>query len=217
MAVALRDALCSDDCRLELPPAKAFGDLSRRLADLFASWFGRSGVDDNRKDGAHPRIQPNAEEQLDRPCAAHGAARTASRAGLDRHRGPAAPDASPAPGASAYLKQGLDEQDLLRIAHLLDDQWHIASPPRGAFRPIRPPRDSSRWPSSSSGPGRTTSTRGRSASTRRARRATPPRPACARPQEGQGFGEAMLNFAEWQVRLPRAMCCAAWACCRWKR
>ncbi|WP_431100386.1 hypothetical protein [Roseateles noduli] len=201
---ALRDALCSDDCRLELPPAKAFGDLSRRLADLFASWFGRSGVDDHRKEGAHPRIQPNAEEQL-----------TIGRALRMVPR-----ELLPAPGSIAiedlllrmlpfrlapppYLKQGLDEQDLLRIAHLLDDQWHIASPPRGAFRPIRPPRDLVTlaklqrwaWPDDFYTQAKCID----EACKARHAAATGLRKAW---EGGQGFGEAMLNFAEWQVRLP---------------
>lgn len=142
MAVsALRDALCSDDCRLDLPPTAAFGELALRLAGMLEGWH-RCTAAGPRLRASAPGIVPTPDEQLMIERALRMVPRELLPAPssvtieqlLLRTR---PPGTTPSP----VHRQGLDEGDLSRIARALDAQWHIACPAHGEFRPTRLPRD----------------------------------------------------------------------------
>ncbi|RZI57392.1 MAG: hypothetical protein EOP37_20690 [Rubrivivax sp.] len=166
VVASLRDALCDDDCFLELPPTAAFHDMSLRLADTIAALRARLPAD---APGASGRSLAGAIDSIARRVITKGAAKAALR-------GPstgATPTVTPtsaekhtllvalrmvprelltAPAsivAQGLLRRlpvegdatGLDAENLTHVARLLGDQWDIACPVRSSLRPSRLPRD----------------------------------------------------------------------------
>lgn len=168
MVASLRDALCDDDCCLELPPTAAFHEMTLRLADTIAALRARLPA---AAPGASGRSLAGAIESIARRVVTKGAASAALRGASTSTTSPptVTPTAAEKHTLLAALRMaprelltapasivvqsllgrlpaegdatGLDAGDLTRVTRLLADQWEIACPVRGSLRPSRLPRD----------------------------------------------------------------------------
>lgn len=129
VVASLRRALCDDDCQLELPQTAAFREMQRRLNPTLDALRARLPA------GKKPSAAPDADEQR----TLRAALCMVPRELLSAPAAIAAQDLLRRLAADGRAAR-LDHGDLGRITRLFIDQWDVACPVRGSFRPSRPPK-----------------------------------------------------------------------------